>query len=66
MKPARGAVALDKLGRLGWISPSAWISIETSTRENIEVKGFETDTIRNVGKARITLLRPLVSEGDVL
>ena len=60
-----GAVALDKLGRLGWISPSAWISIETSTRENIEVKGFETDTIRNVGKARITLLRPLALDADV-
>lgn len=53
-----GSVALDKLGRLGWFAPSAWISIETSNKEDIDVKGFVIDTIRNVGKARLTLLRP--------
>jgi 16S rRNA (guanine966-N2)-methyltransferase len=52
-----GAVALDKLGRLGWFAPSAWISMETSARENIGVKGFTIDTVRDVGKARLTLLR---------
>ena len=53
-----GSVALDKLGRFGWFAPSAWISVETSIKENVEVKGFTVDTVRNVGKARITLLRP--------
>lgn len=53
-----GSVALDKLGRLGWFATSAWISIETSNKEDIDVKGFTVDTVRNVGKARITLLRP--------
>ena len=53
-----GAVALDKLGRLGWFAPSAWISIETGNKEDIEVKGFTTDNVRDVGKARLTLLRP--------
>ena len=53
-----GSVALDKLGRLGWFASSAWISIETSTKEDIDVKGFHIDTVRNVGKARLTLLRP--------
>ncbi len=53
-----GSVALDKLGRLGWFAPSAWISVETSIKEDVEVKGFTVDTVRNVGKARITLLRP--------
>ncbi len=52
-----GAVALDKLVRFGWFAPSAWISVETSVKEDIEVKGFTTDTVRDVGKARITLLR---------
>ena len=54
-----GAVALDKLARLGWIAPGALISIETGNREDTEVKGFEIDTIRDIGKARITLLRPV-------
>jgi 16S rRNA (guanine966-N2)-methyltransferase len=53
-----GSVALDKLGRLGWFAPSAWISIETSNKEDIDVKGFVIDTVRDVGKARLTLLRP--------
>ena len=53
-----GAVALDKLARLGWIAPGALISIETGNREDTEVKGFEIDTIRDIGKARVTLLRP--------
>jgi 16S rRNA (guanine966-N2)-methyltransferase len=53
-----GAVALDKLARLGWIAPGALISIETGNREDTEVKGFAIDAIRDIGKARITLLRP--------
>jgi 16S rRNA (guanine966-N2)-methyltransferase len=53
-----GSVALDKLGRLGWFAPSAWISIETSAKEDVDVKGFVIDNVRNVGKARLTLLRP--------
>lgn len=52
-----GAVALDKLGRLGWTGPATWISIETDRREEIDVKGFTSDTVRDVGKARLTLLR---------
>jgi 16S rRNA (guanine966-N2)-methyltransferase len=53
-----GSVALDKLDRFGWFAPSAWISVETSIKEDVEVKGFTVDTVRNVGKAKLTLLRP--------
>jgi 16S rRNA (guanine966-N2)-methyltransferase len=53
-----GDVALDKLKRLGWFAPSAWISVETSIKENVGAKGFVVDTVRDVGKARLTLLRP--------
>lgn len=52
-----GAVALDKLKRLGWIAPGAWISVETSKREVIDVKGFKVDAVRDSGKARLHLLR---------
>jgi 16S rRNA (guanine966-N2)-methyltransferase len=52
-----GQVALDKLGRLGWFAAGAWISIETDRKEHITVPGFTTDTVRDVGKARLTLLR---------
>jgi 16S rRNA (guanine966-N2)-methyltransferase len=52
-----GQVALDKLARLGWTNAATWISIETDRREDVTVKGFAIDTVRDVGKARITLLR---------
>lgn len=52
-----GQVALDKLARLGWTDASTWISIETDRREDVEVKGFAIDASRDVGKARLTLLR---------
>ena len=52
-----GAVALDKLQRLGWIGPASWISLETAVNEEPEVKGLEAVADRKVGKARLTLLR---------
>ncbi|MET0239389.1 MAG: 16S rRNA (guanine(966)-N(2))-methyltransferase RsmD [Sphingobium sp.] len=53
-----GAVALDKLHRLGWIGPESWVSLETGRSEKIEAAGFTVDADRIVGKAKITLLRP--------
>ncbi len=53
-----GAVALDKLNRLGWVGPSSRISIETSRQEDLAVQGFEIEAVRDVGKARLFLLRP--------
>jgi 16S rRNA (guanine966-N2)-methyltransferase len=53
-----GAVALDKLGRLGWVPPGSWISVETERGETLDIKGFEIDTERVVGKAKLWLLRP--------
>ncbi|MBO9575190.1 MAG: 16S rRNA (guanine(966)-N(2))-methyltransferase RsmD [Sphingobium sp.] len=52
-----GAVALDKLGRLGWTAPSTWISIETERGETVSVKGFAIEAERIVGKAKLYLLR---------
>jgi 16S rRNA (guanine966-N2)-methyltransferase len=57
-----GAVAIDKLLRLGWIAGGTWISLETADKEAVEIKAVETgdlviDTDRKVGKARLTLLR---------
>ena len=52
-----GAVALERLNRLGWIGPATWISLETAAKEDAQVRGFEIEAERKVGKARITLLR---------
>ncbi len=52
-----GAVALEKLARLGWIGPATWISLETAHNEDVKIKGLTSDAERKVGKAKITLLR---------
>ncbi|WP_448657555.1 16S rRNA (guanine(966)-N(2))-methyltransferase RsmD [Sphingomonas sp. CJ99] len=52
-----GAVALDKLNRLGWIGPATWVSIETEKGEPVNAAGFAIDADRSHGKARLTLLR---------
>ena len=52
-----GAVALERLARLGWISAGTWISLETAAGEEAKLKGFTIDAERKVGKAQITLAR---------
>lgn len=52
-----GAVAADKLARLGWIGEATWVSIETARDEAVEVSGFAVDAERVYGRARLTLLR---------
>jgi len=52
-----GVVALDKLARLGWVSPATWISLETAKAEEVALAGFAVDATRVHGKARLTLLR---------
>ncbi|WP_375250198.1 16S rRNA (guanine(966)-N(2))-methyltransferase RsmD [Sphingomonas sp.] len=52
-----GAVAADKLARLGWIGPATWVSIETAREETVDVAGFAPDADRIHGRARLTLLR---------
>ena len=52
-----GAVALDRLLRLGWIGDATWIALETGADETVAVKGLSVETERRVGKAKLTLLR---------
>ncbi|MFZ1743663.1 MAG: 16S rRNA (guanine(966)-N(2))-methyltransferase RsmD [Pontixanthobacter sp.] len=58
-----GMVALDKLGRLGWIGPATWVVLETSVPEEVSVKGLEIQAERKVGKAKLTFLTKAVDEG---
>lgn len=50
-------IALEKLNRFGWIPKSAWISVETERSETVSPKGYSVESERNIGKAKITLLR---------
>ena len=52
-----GSVAIDKLARLGWIGEATWVSLETAKQESVSIKGFVAEATRDVGKARIHILR---------
>ncbi|WRT94177.1 16S rRNA (guanine(966)-N(2))-methyltransferase RsmD [Novosphingobium sp. RL4] len=52
-----GVVAIDKLARLGWIGEQTWICLETSRTEAVSIRGFEVESARDVGKARLHFLR---------
>ena len=52
-----GAVALDRLARLGWIGEATWVALETAGDEPPKVKALEIESERIVGAARLTLMR---------
>ena len=52
-----GAVALDRLLRLGWMTDATWMAVETASDESVEVDGLTIDAERRIGKGKLTLLR---------
>ncbi|QSB43711.1 16S rRNA (guanine(966)-N(2))-methyltransferase RsmD [Tsuneonella flava] len=51
-----GAVALDRLHRLGWIGEATWVALETGAKEDPAVKSLALNTTRKVGRAALHLL----------
>lgn len=51
-----GAVALDRLLRLGWIGPATWMAVETAANEKVSVDRLQIEAERRVGKGKLTLL----------
>ena len=54
-----GAVALDKLARLGWIGPATWISIETAKAEDRRTRRLRGRRRRASTARRGSRLRPV-------
>ena len=52
-----GSGAVEAVVRSDWLAPGGWMSVETSRREDVAPAGLLVDTVRDVGRARITLLR---------
>ena len=52
-----GAVAIDRLVRLGWIGPATWVSLETGRKDPVEVRALALEAERQVGAARLLLFR---------
>jgi 16S rRNA (guanine966-N2)-methyltransferase len=52
-----GSAAVAAVAKAGWLAPGGWISVETSRDDAVDSSGFEVETVRDVGRARLTLLR---------
>lgn len=56
-EPSSGTRALGHILAAGWAAPGAWIAIETGRGQTVEPQSCGIETEREVGRARITLLR---------
>jgi 16S rRNA (guanine966-N2)-methyltransferase len=52
-----GTAALRAVLTAGWLADGGWISIETERGDPVDPSGLTVETTRDVGRARLTLLR---------
>jgi 16S rRNA (guanine966-N2)-methyltransferase len=57
--PGSGTAVVEAVTRAGWLAPGGWMSVETSRSDVVEPGPLEIDSIRDTGRARLTLLRRL-------
>jgi len=52
-----GTAAVQAVTAAGWLAPSGWMSVETNRAETLDPGPLTVETMRDVGRARLTLLR---------
>ena len=52
-----GTDAVAAIAKAEWLAPGGWLSVETSRTDDVEPGTFTTEAVRDVGRARLTLLR---------
>jgi len=52
-----GSAVVRAVEGAGWLAPGGWMSVETSRTDDVDPGNLEIDTVRDVGRARLTLLR---------
>ncbi|MEP6982440.1 MAG: 16S rRNA (guanine(966)-N(2))-methyltransferase RsmD [Sphingomicrobium sp.] len=55
--PGSGSAAVAAVAAAGWLAPGGWMTIETSRDDDVEPGELVIDATRNIGRARLTLLR---------
>jgi 16S rRNA (guanine966-N2)-methyltransferase len=55
--PGSGSAAVQAVLAAGWLAPGAWMSVETGRADSVDPGGLEIAATRDVGRARLTLLR---------
>ena len=57
--PGSGSAVVHSIVNSGWLARGGWMSIETSRDDSVDPAELALDTVRDVGRARLTLLRRL-------
>lgn len=55
--PGSGSAAVKAVADAGWLAPGGWMSVETSSDDEVDPRRFLIDATRRIGRARLTLLR---------
>ena len=56
-QPGSGTAVVVAVTAAGWLAPGGWMSVETSRDDAIDPNDLVTEVTRDVGRARLTLLR---------
>ena len=55
---APGSGSAAAAAAAAWLAPSGWLAVESARGDAVRAEGLEVESERDVGRARITLLRP--------
>ena len=55
--PGSGTAVVESVMKAGWLGPGSWMSVETSRSDEVQPGELSIEAVRDVGRARLTLLR---------
>jgi 16S rRNA (guanine966-N2)-methyltransferase len=55
--PGSGTAVVKAVSSSDWLAPAGWLSVETDRRDPVEPGDYSVELEREIGRARITLLR---------
>jgi 16S rRNA (guanine966-N2)-methyltransferase len=55
--PGSGSAVVASVLGAGWLAPGGWMSVETGRGDEVDASGLAIEAIREVGRARLTLMR---------
>jgi 16S rRNA (guanine966-N2)-methyltransferase len=55
--PGSGSAVVAAVTNAGWLAPGGWMSIETGRNDEVNPADLTVEATRDVGRARLTLLR---------
>jgi 16S rRNA (guanine966-N2)-methyltransferase len=55
--PGAGTAVVEAIAKAAWLARGGWVSVETARSDTVDGGQLTTDAVRDVGRARLTLLR---------